>query len=91
MLSIRLRRMGAANAPFYRVVVSDSRRTPRSSAVEELGYYNPSANPSVVALNRERVRHWVSQGAQMSDTVSQLVRRLDTEASSGAAGVSASG
>jgi small subunit ribosomal protein S16 len=73
MLTIRLRRMGARHSPFYRVVVSDSRNVPTASAVEELGHYNPTANPAQVTLNTARVDHWVSKGAQMSPTVKRLV------------------
>jgi small subunit ribosomal protein S16 len=73
MLTIRLRRMGARHSPFYRVVVSDSRNVPTASAVEELGHYNPTANPAQVKLDTARVDHWVSKGAQMSPTVKRLV------------------
>jgi small subunit ribosomal protein S16 len=75
MLKIRLRRMGARNAPFYRVVVSDSRRRPTAVAVEELGYYDPTKNPAAVQIDRERVDHWVRNGAQVSHTVERLLRR----------------
>lgn len=75
MLTIRLRRMGGRNKPYYRVVVSDSRRTPTSEAVEELGSYDPHANPPKVQLNRERVNEWVSKGALLSPTVKKLVAR----------------
>jgi small subunit ribosomal protein S16 len=75
MVKIRLRRMGSTHKPFYRVVVSDSRRTPTSSAIEELGYYNPRSEPAVVSLDRERIEHWVSKGAQLSDSVKKLLKR----------------
>ncbi|HUP23164.1 MAG TPA: 30S ribosomal protein S16 [Thermoanaerobaculia bacterium] len=75
MLKIRLRRMGARNAPFYRVVVSDSRRRPTAVAVEELGYYDPTKNPATVHIDRERVEHWVRHGAQVSPTVQRLIRK----------------
>ena len=78
MLMIRLRRMGARNRPFYRVVVSDSRRVPTSSAVEEIGYYDPAKTPATLSLNRERVDYWVSKGARMSDTVRQLAKKSNT-------------
>jgi small subunit ribosomal protein S16 len=73
MLKIRLRRMGARHSPFYRVVVSDSRNVPTASAVEELGHYNPTANPAQVTLDAARVDHWLAQGAQMSPTVKRLL------------------
>lgn len=75
MLKIRLRRMGARNNPFYRVVVSDSRRVPTARAVEEIGYYDPTTNPAVVKVDADRVRHWVEKGAQLSPTVARLVKQ----------------
>jgi small subunit ribosomal protein S16 len=74
MLKIRLRRMGARHSPFYRVVVSDSRNVPTASAVEELGHYNPTANPVQVNLDSERIGYWLAKGAQMSPTVKRLLR-----------------
>ena len=73
MLMIRLRRMGGRNNPFYRVVVSDSRRTPNGSAVEEIGSYNPHQNPPALAVDRERLDHWVKTGAHLSPTVKKLL------------------
>lgn len=77
MLKIRLRRMGKTHAPFYRVVVSDSRRTPIASAVEEVGHYNPRPTPPDVQLNVERVRYWQDQGALLSPTVKKLLHRVE--------------
>jgi small subunit ribosomal protein S16 len=74
MLTIRLRRMGNRNRPFYRVVVSDSRKTPTASAVEEVGYYNPISDPPKVRIDAERVKHWVGVGARPSRTVLKLLR-----------------
>lgn len=68
MLKIRLRRMGSRHRPFYRVVVSDSRRVPTSSALDEIGIYDPRQNPSMIRLDLDRIDHWMSQGAQPSDT-----------------------
>ncbi len=73
MLKIRLRRMGKRHSPFYRVVVSDSRRTPTASSVEEVGHYNPRPTPPEVTLDLDRVRYWVEQGALLSPTVKRLV------------------
>jgi small subunit ribosomal protein S16 len=73
MLKIRLRRMGARNSPFYRVVVSDSRRVPTASAVEEVGHYDPTKNPARVAIDAARVQYWVGRGAQLSPTVKKLM------------------
>lgn len=75
MLKIRLRRMGNRNRPFYRIVVSDSRRTPFSSAVEEIGYYDPAKGSDSFRVDIERIDHWTGQGAQMSSTVQRLVRK----------------
>ncbi|HSG40321.1 MAG TPA: 30S ribosomal protein S16 [Thermoanaerobaculia bacterium] len=73
MLKIRLRRMGARNNPFYRVVVSDSRNTPTAAAVEEIGYYDSTKNPAQVNLDAGRMEHWISKGAQLSPTVKKLL------------------
>lgn len=89
MVKIRLRRMGSTHRPFYRVVVSDSRRTPRSSAIEEVGYYNPRSEPSEVALNRERIEYWVSKGAQLSDAVRKLMKQAPVEAAAAEAATEA--
>lgn len=75
MLKIRLRRMGTRNTPFYRVVVSDSRSVPTSSAVEEIGHYDPTKKPEVFSIDQERVDHWVARGAQLSETVATLIKR----------------
>lgn len=73
MLKIRLRRMGTRNRPFFRVVVSDGRRVPTASALEELGHYDPTRQPPALTLDRERIQHWVSRGAQVSETVKSLL------------------
>ena len=72
---IRLRRMGAHKAPFYRIVVADSRYPRDGRFIEEIGYYNPITNPSTVEINKERASAWVSQGVQMSDTVRRLFQQ----------------
>lgn len=75
MVKIRLRRMGSRNHPFYRVVVSDSRQTPKAAALDEIGYYDPRSQPEVVEIDKERYEHWLGQGAQVSDSVRTLVAR----------------
>lgn len=75
MLKIRLRRMGSTHRPFYRVVVSDSRKTPTSSAIEELGYYDPRKDPIVFEVKNDRVSYWLEQGASPSETVRQLLEK----------------
>ena len=75
MLKIRLRRMGAKKAPFYRIVVADS-RAPRDGAfVEELGYYNPLSNPIELNVNNEKAAQWVKNGAQPTETVRALLKK----------------
>ena len=76
MLKIRLRRMGSRHRPFYRVVVSDSRRAPKSSALDEIGYYDPRRKPAVLTIDVERYEHWTDQGAQASETIQRLVKRV---------------
>ncbi len=74
MLKIRLRRMGAKKAPFYRIVVADS-RAPRDGAfVEELGYYNPLTEPIELKVDNERAAEWIKNGAQPTDTVRALLK-----------------
>lgn len=75
MLKIRLRRQGSAHAPFYRVVVSDSERTPRASTLEQIGVYDPTREPNVVRLDKARIDYWVSKGAQLSPTVKSLLKK----------------
>lgn len=69
---IRLKRVGAKKRPFYRIVVADS-RSPRDGAfIEEIGYYNPTTNPSTLSIKSERAKEWLQKGAQPSDTVKTL-------------------
>lgn len=75
MVKLRLRRMGAKKRPSYRIVATDSRSPRDGRIIESLGFYDPLTNPSTVKVNEERVRHWLSVGAQPSDTVRDLLRR----------------
>jgi small subunit ribosomal protein S16 len=75
MVKIRLRRMGSRNHPFYRVVVSDARKTPTGSALAEIGYYDPRKQPAVVQIDREELDRWVAKGATLSPTVQKLVKK----------------
>ena len=75
MLKIRLRRMGARNNAFYRVVVSDSRLTPSGRFVDVLGTYDPRTDPSAVQIDVARAEEWVRKGAHPSDTVRSLLDR----------------
>lgn len=80
MLTIRLRRMGARNNPFFRVVVSDSRNVPTAAAVEEIGFYDVTKNPAQVTIDTDRAQYWVERGAQMSPTVKKLVAKAKKSA-----------
>ncbi len=73
MLRLRLRRMGNRNRPYYRVVVSDSRKVPTANAVEELGHYDPQGDPEAATLDVARAEHWIAQGAQASPAVAKLL------------------
>jgi small subunit ribosomal protein S16 len=75
MLKIRLRRVGGTNAPAYRIVVSDGRRTPTAKVVEELGHYDPTKNPPLLDLDREKAKAWIAKGAAASETVRKLIAK----------------
>ena len=71
-VKIRLRRMGAKKAPFYRIVVADSRSPREGRFVEEIGYYNPTTEPITVKIDEEKAVKWIKNGAQPTDTVKRL-------------------
>ncbi len=73
-VKIRLRRMGAKKKPFYRIVVADSRYPRDGRFIEELGYYDPTKEPSVIKVDEEKIRQWISSGAQPTDTVKALLK-----------------
>lgn len=73
---IRLARVGARKQPYYRVVVIDKERARNGRALEVVGLYNPRTSPATVDLKRERIEHWVSKGAQMSDRVGKLMSKV---------------
>ena len=73
-VKIRLRRMGAKKAPFYRVVVADSRYACGGRFIEEIGVYDPSKKPSFFSVDSEKVKHWLSVGARPTDTVKRLLK-----------------
>ena len=75
MVKIRLRRMGAKKSPFYRIVVADSRYPRDGRFIEEIGYYNPMVNPEEVNVDAEKAKKWISNGAQMTDTVKLLFKK----------------
>ena len=74
-VNIRLRRMGAKKNPFYRIVVADSRFPRDGRFIEEIGYYNPMEEPSVVKLDPEKAKKWMENGAQPTDTVRDLFKK----------------
>ena len=71
-VKIRLRRMGAHKAPFYRVVVADSRSPRDGEFIEEIGYYNPLTEPVEFKVNEEKVNEWLANGAQPTEVVKRL-------------------
>ena len=71
-VKIRLRRMGAKKAPFYRIVVADSKAPRDGKFIEEIGYYNPLTEPVEVKINEEKANSWLSNGAQPTDVVKRL-------------------
>jgi small subunit ribosomal protein S16 len=75
-VKIRLRRLGAKKAPFYRVVVADSRSPRDGRFIEEIGYYNPITEPADIKIDAEKAKKWLSNGAQLSDTVKSLFKRV---------------
>ena len=75
MVKIRLRRMGAKKAPFYRVVVADSRFPRDGRFIEEIGYYDPTKEPSVVKVDAEKAKQWLANGAQPTDTVREILKK----------------
>ena len=75
MVKIRLRRMGAKKAPFYRIVVADSRYPRDGRFIEEIGYYNPTTDPSELKVDVVRAQAWIKTGAQPTETVRDLLKK----------------
>ena len=75
MVKIRLRRMGAKKAPFYRIVVADSRYPRDGRFIEEIGYYNPLTKPATVNVDVDRAQAWIKTGAQPTETVKNLLKK----------------
>lgn len=74
-VKIRLKRMGAKKAPFYRLVVADSRSPRDGKFIEEIGYYNPITEPAEIKIDAEKAKKWLNNGAQPSDTVKSLLKK----------------
>ncbi|MBQ5446159.1 MAG: 30S ribosomal protein S16 [Lachnospiraceae bacterium] len=78
-VKIRLRRMGQKKAPFYRVVVSDSRSPRDGKFIAEIGTYNPTVEPSEVKIDAEEAKKWLNNGAQPTETVAKLLKQAGIE------------
>ncbi len=74
-VKIRLRRLGAKRAPFYRVVVADSRYPRNGRFIEEIGTYDPTKDPAVVSIDGDKAKQWIKNGAQPTDTVKALLKK----------------
>lgn len=74
-VKIRLRRLGAKKAPFYRIVVADSRYPRDGRFIEEIGTYNPMTEPATVTVDVEKAKKWIANGAQPTDTVRDLLKK----------------
>ena len=77
MVKIRLRRMGAKKAPFYRVVVADSKYPRDGRFIEEIGTYDPLKTPADVKIDADKAKQWIANGAQPTDTVRVLLKKSD--------------
>ncbi len=77
MVKIRLRRMGAKKAPYYRIVVADSRSPRDGRFIEELGIYDPMADGEKIKVDLERAKYWIANGAQPTDTVRGLLKKVE--------------
>ncbi|MEF9921861.1 MAG: 30S ribosomal protein S16 [Anaerovoracaceae bacterium] len=75
MVKIRLKRIGAHKKPFYRVIVADSRRPRDGKFIEEVGYYNPLVEPVEIKIDGEKVKKWLDNGAQPTETVKSLLKK----------------
>ena len=75
MVKIRLKRMGAKKAPFYRVIVADSRSPRDGRFIEEIGYYNPLTNPVEIKIDADKAKKWIDNGAQPTETVKALLKK----------------
>ena len=74
-VKMRLRRLGAKKAPFYRVVVADGRFPRDGRFIEEIGYYNPMTNPAEIKIDAEKAKKWLGNGAQPTETVKSLLKK----------------
>ena len=77
MVKIRLRRMGAKKAPYYRIVVADARSPRDGRCIEEIGSYNPLTDPATITVDAEKAQQWIKNGAQPTDTVRALLKKAN--------------
>ena len=77
MVKIRLRRMGAKKAPYYRIIVADSRSPRDGRCIDEIGTYDPLTEPATIAVDAEKAQQWIKNGAQPTDTVKALLKKAN--------------
>ena len=77
MVKIRLRRIGAKKAPYYRIIVADSRSPRDGRCIEEIGTYDPLTEPATIAVDAEKAQQWIKNGAQPTDTVKALLKKAN--------------
>ena len=77
MVKIRLRRMGAKKAPYYRIIVADSRSPRDGRCIEEIGTYDPLTEPATITVDAEKAQQWIKNGAQPTDTVNALLKKAN--------------
>ena len=77
MVKIRLRRMGSKKAPYYHIVVADSRSPRDGRCIEEIGSYNPLTSPATITVDAEKAQQWIKNGAQPTDTVKALLKKAN--------------
>lgn len=77
MVKIRLQRVGAKKAPFYHIVVADSKSPRDGKIIEQIGTYNPMTNPSTIVVDKEKVATWIKNGAKPTDTVKALIEKAN--------------
>ena len=75
MVAMRLARIGSKKRPYYRIVVSDSLKTPLAATVEQIGFYNPGKSPAQFEIDKARVEYWTGKGAKLSPTVKSLLKK----------------
>ena len=76
-VKIRLKRIGAKKAPFYRVIVADERSPRNGKFIDEIGYYNPLTNPADIKIDADKAKQWIKNGAQPTDTVRSLLKKSE--------------